>query len=293
MVAGRGVVQLSGYLDIFLAAFLAEGAVSALGFAQTFYMLPISLFGMSVAAAELPTLSRLGPGRSGELVGSVRRGLARMAFLNVPTMVGYLAFGFLLVGALYRTGRFRLEDNWLVYLVLGGYTTGLLASTSTRLLQNAFYALDDTKTPARTAALRVAVSAACAAPLMLLLDRLAVADLTDAPATKGLHLGALGLAFASGIGAWLEAALLGRALLRRTGQAAFPSRDIARMLLLALAAATPAALLWWQLPALHPALQAVLVVGLYGTIYLVLAAWRGLPEMAIVTNRLARLRRRR
>ena len=57
-------------------------------------------------------------------------------------------------------------------------------------------------------------------------------------------------------------------------------------------AALPAALLWWLLPPLHPLLQALLVVGLYGAAYLLLAAWRRLPEIAIVTDRLARLRRR-
>ena len=61
VVAGRGVVQLSGYLDLFLAAFLAVGAVSALSYAQVFYLLPISLFGMSIAAAELPPFPASAP----------------------------------------------------------------------------------------------------------------------------------------------------------------------------------------------------------------------------------------
>ena len=291
VLAGRGVVQLSGYLDLFLATFLAAGAVAAMGYAQMFYLLPISLFGMSVAAAELPQLARLGPGQGSEMMAKVRRGLSRMAFLNVPTAVGYLAFGFLLVGALYRTGRFRREDNWLVYLVLCGYTTGLLASTSTRLLQNAFYALSDARTPARTASLRVAVSTLCAVPLMIVLDRLTVAEWTGAPAGDGLRLGALGLALGSGVGAWLEAALLGRALRRLTGEAVFPLPEIGRMVLLALLAALPAAGLWAVLPALHPIVQAALVVGLYGASYLLLAAWRQLPEMAVVSARLRRFRR--
>ena len=59
LLAGRGAVQLSGYLDLLLASFLVAGALAALGWAQTLYLLPIGLFGMSVAAAELPELSRL------------------------------------------------------------------------------------------------------------------------------------------------------------------------------------------------------------------------------------------
>ena len=57
-ITGRGVVQLSGWLDLFLASFLFAGAVAVLGYAQILYMLPISLFGMSVAAAELAGLAR-------------------------------------------------------------------------------------------------------------------------------------------------------------------------------------------------------------------------------------------
>src|SRR5208283_2199654 len=53
----RGVVQISAYIDAFLASWLPTGAVSALAYAQTLYTLPVSLFGMSVSAAELPLMS--------------------------------------------------------------------------------------------------------------------------------------------------------------------------------------------------------------------------------------------
>src|SRR5258706_556750 len=58
-VAGRGVVQLAGYIDLFLASLLFTGAASADRFAPMFYLLPLGLFGVSVAASELPGLSRL------------------------------------------------------------------------------------------------------------------------------------------------------------------------------------------------------------------------------------------
>src|SRR5690606_8388799 len=44
-IAGRGVVQLSAWVDLVLASFLAAGAVAVIGYAQTLYLLPISLFG--------------------------------------------------------------------------------------------------------------------------------------------------------------------------------------------------------------------------------------------------------
>lgn len=277
VLAGRGVVQLAGYLDIFLAGFLAAGAVGALGYAQTLYLLPIGLFGMSVAAAELPEMSRLR--REGgaeavarELLPRVRRSLRQMAFLNVPTFLGYLAFGFLLVGALFRRGSFGEQDNWLVYLVLCGYTLGLLASTSSRLLQNTFYALGETRAPARIAALRVAVSAALGGALMVLLDRISVSALVEVRAAETpLYLGAAGLALASGVGSWLELLLLRRALARRVPGQFLPTSEMAKMLGLALAAGVPAGILWWWLPPLPVLVRALLVVGSYGVLYLLLA----------------------
>jgi putative peptidoglycan lipid II flippase len=53
----RGVVQISAYIDTMIASFLSTGALAGLSYAQTLYMLPISLFGMSVSAAELPEMS--------------------------------------------------------------------------------------------------------------------------------------------------------------------------------------------------------------------------------------------
>ena len=58
VVMSRGVGQISGYIDNILASLLPTGAVAALNYGQVFYMLPVSLFGLSVAAAELPSMSR-------------------------------------------------------------------------------------------------------------------------------------------------------------------------------------------------------------------------------------------
>ncbi|MGH9798534.1 MAG: murein biosynthesis integral membrane protein MurJ, partial [Candidatus Polarisedimenticolia bacterium] len=208
VVAARGVAQLSAWLDLFLASLLAVGALGALGWAQTLYVLPVSLFGMSVAAAELPELSRRGAAGVPEgFAARLQEALRRIAFLTVPTCVGYLAFGFLIVGAVYRTGAFRTADNWLVYLALAAYTLGLPATTRSRLLQNAFYALSDTRTPARIAVARVAVSTAVAVPLMVALDRVPIGAVAGGAVAgglvaggasgSGLFLGAVGLALGS------------------------------------------------------------------------------------------------
>ncbi len=289
-VAGRGVVQLAGYIDLILATWLATGASSADRFAQMFYLLPISLFGISVAASELPEMSRLrGEGMAPALLARVRRAVSYVAFLNIPTVVGYLAFGYLVTG-FYLGGKFLVQHNWLVYLVLCAYSTGIVATTTSRLLQNTFYALGDTRSPARIAGIRVGTSIAVALPLMFLFDRFPLASLIGLYRGPALYLGSVGLALASGFGAWMELYQLRAALRKRLPAFELPWRDDARMALLALAATFPGALVWWLLPpGLRPILKAIPVLGVYGLAYLLLAKLARLEE---VESALAGVRRR-
>lgn len=282
VIAGRGVYQLSAYLDLAFASLLAEGAVAAMGCAVMLYVLPVSLFGMSVAAAELPELSRDSrEGLTGAYRRRVRGSLAQMAFLIVPTALGYLAFGYLIVGGIYRSGRFSTGENALVYLVLAGYSLGLLATTWSRLLQNAFFALGETITPARVAFVRVAVSAATAVPLMLVLDRYRVGAVFESLAgTSDLHLGALGLSLGSAAGAWTELLLLRRWLVAKTGGGLLPWSKAGRMTAVALLSMAVGAGAWMLSLGWHVVLQALVVVGSYGLVYLILARLAGLGDLS-------------
>jgi putative peptidoglycan lipid II flippase len=87
VVMSRGVVNLSGLLDTILAALLADGAVAMMRYSQMIYLLPISLFGMSIAASELPELSRAGPTAVEDVRARVQGALERVTFLLVPTTV--------------------------------------------------------------------------------------------------------------------------------------------------------------------------------------------------------------
>ncbi|MGW8268329.1 MAG: lipid II flippase MurJ, partial [Longimicrobiales bacterium] len=107
VVAARGVVNLSSLMDLFLAGFLVEGAVAMMGRAQTLYFLPISLFGMAIAASELPELSRNRRAVKEVLVPRVRGALDRLAFLLIPSALAYILLGDVLVAALFQRGDFR------------------------------------------------------------------------------------------------------------------------------------------------------------------------------------------
>lgn len=278
-ILGRGVVQLSGYVDYFLASFLAVGAIAFLGYAQTLYMLPVSLFGMAVAAAELPELARQRTSASEAIRARITEGLRRISFLVIPSMVGYLILGDVIVAALYQSGTFGASDTFVTYVVLAGYALGLPAATSTRLFSSAFFALRDTRTPAKVAAARVVLAAGMGAALMFPLDRLAL---------QGHALGALGLSLAAGAAAWVEWLLLRRALLSRVGPAGAGAGTLAKMFTAAALAALAGRGVLVVLPPVHPILAAAVALSVYGAGYFAIAALLGLAEAREIFARLRR-----
>src|SRR5688500_10392432 len=110
-VFGRGAVQISGYIDYFLVSFLAAGTISITRYAQMLYMLPISLLGFSVAAAELPELSRMRDLGPAEMIKRARAALRVTWFWSIPVFVGFLAFGDGIVGVLFQGGTFEASDT--------------------------------------------------------------------------------------------------------------------------------------------------------------------------------------
>jgi len=125
----RGVVQISAYVDALLASLLPTGAVAALAYAQTLYTLPVSLFGMSVSAAELPAMSGA-VGSESEFAEVLRSrldaGLRQIAFLVIPSVAAFLVLGDVIVAAIYQSGRFTHDDVTYVWGILAGATVGLL-----------------------------------------------------------------------------------------------------------------------------------------------------------------------
>ena len=120
---GRGVVQISAYVDTLLASLLPTGAVAAVSYAQVLYTLPVSLFGMSVSAAELPEMSSAtgtGEERAAHLRARLESGLRQIAFLVVPSVVGFVALGDVVTGALYQSGEFTREMTLYVWGILAG-----------------------------------------------------------------------------------------------------------------------------------------------------------------------------
>ncbi len=254
VVTARGVVNIGSLLDLIVAGLLAEGALAVLGYAQMLYLLPISLFGMAIAASELPELSRQRKAPASEIARQLSAALERIHFLLVPSIAAFLLLGDLFVGGLYQRGEFLATDTPVVYAVLAAYSLGLLASSGSRVLASAFYAMRDTRTPARMAYLRVVVSLVVGMSLMFPLDRFVSGE---------LHYGATGLALGAAVAAWLEYALLRRCLARVLGPHG-PAPSVRSRILAATALATLAALASkWAFGSNVP-LHDGLIVGLLG-----------------------------
>ncbi len=272
-VAARGVVQVSAYVDSAIASLLPTGAVSALAYAQTLYLLPISVFGMSVTAAQLPAMSSA-TGTEAEIATALRaqldRGLRQIAFFIVPSAAVLFGLGDVIVAALYQGGAFDEASTRLVWAVLAGSALGLLAATQGRLYASAFYALGDTRTPFRFAALRVVLTIGCGFVAALWL-----------PGWLGLDAqwGTVGLSTASGLVGWVEYLALRAALGRRIGRTGVGLDAFARLWTAAILAAAAAFGVKVALAsALHPTLRGVAVLSVFGAVYGALTLLLGVPE---------------
>ncbi|MBB4638644.1 murein biosynthesis integral membrane protein MurJ [Longimicrobium terrae] len=295
-VMGRGVVQISAWIDAMLASFLVVGAVSTMQYAMTLYLLPISLFGMSVAVAELPELARQRSGGAEQLRERGSAALERIAFYVLPSFVALVALGDVVVAGLFQTGEFTRESTLIVYVTTAGFATGLMATTASRLLSSTFFALRDTRTPARYATVRVVLSIVLGVVLMLQFEGVDLGGgwkvgpgLFGHVRVGGQPLGVFGLALGAGIAAWVEWWLLKRSLKAKIGRVAPRTASVVRMVAAAVLAAAGGWALKLAFPDLGPFPRAVVVCGAYGFLYFAIAAALGLEQAGAVFRRLRRM----
>lgn len=279
---GRGVNQLSAYVDQIIASWLPPGAVAGLFNAQLLALLPVSLFGMSVSAAELPAMSGA-LGNQEEVAASLRQRIVastrRIGFFVVPSAIAFLALGDVVAGAIFQTGRFERADTVFVWEILAGSAIGLVASTIGRLYSSAYYALRDPRTPLRFAIVRVALTSG--------LGYLSALQLPKWIGVNPLW-GTAGLTASAGFAAWVEFLLLRRGMNRRIGQTDFPVVYFVKLWISASIAASAA----WGLRLLfHP--QGPIAAGItilvpYGLLYLGLTTVFGIDQVSVLWQRFAR-----
>jgi putative peptidoglycan lipid II flippase len=207
----------SGITDA--AGRVINGPVSWLGYAYRFVQLPLGLFGVALAAATLPSISRsVSAERMEEFRGTLAHSLGTALLLTIPSSVGLATMGESMIGLVYQGGRFTAFDTHQTAVALACYGAGLAGFAAIKILAPAFYALNDARTPMLVSAASVAINFGAAWGLL-----------------KWAGLGHAGLALSTSIVALFGAAAL-FALLRVRIQG-IHGKTLAR------SAATPAGLL--------------------------------------------------
>ena len=200
VIVGAGAYQISSIVDTQLASLLEQGAVAILGYAQLVAILPVSLFGISVAAVALPELSRDVVSDDTRLLKSrLAAGTSRIAYFVLPAAVALGALSPQVIGALFQTGAFGAAQTAIAAGVLSAYAIAIPAQASLKLFASGHYARGDTKTPVRIGILSVVVSAVSA---YLLMQRF----------------GPAGIALGAAIAAWVNSSLNFGLLSRRVGR---------------------------------------------------------------------------
>jgi putative peptidoglycan lipid II flippase len=144
---GLAATQVNIFVNTLLATSQGTGAVSWLTYAFRLMYFPIGLFGVSIATAVLPAVSRQAAVDDHAGVRStVSRGLAMMLMLNIPATLGLFVLARPIVELLFERGRFAAADTDATAAALRLYAAGLVGYSAARIVSPAFYALRQSRT---------------------------------------------------------------------------------------------------------------------------------------------------
>ncbi len=153
-ILGNAAVQVNVMVNTNFASTIldavrgADGPVSWLGYAFRFMQLPLGLFGVAMATATLPAISRsAASGDFEEFKKTLSRSLATVFLLTLPSSVGLSVLGQSIIGSIYQGGRFDHYDTVQTAEALSYFAIGLLGYAGVKVLTPAFYALNDARTP--------------------------------------------------------------------------------------------------------------------------------------------------
>ncbi len=222
---GLSVTQINLTVSTVLGSFFAGGP-TYLFYGMRLIQFPLGIFGVALATAILPTLSaQAARGAMDELRTTLGFGLRMILFIIVPAMVGLILLRTPIVHLFFEHGSFTAQDTAETALAVLCYAVGLWAFGGVRIIVSAFYSLQDTKTPAVSAAIAVAANILFSLALMS-------------------SLGAAGLALATALAAMVNGGILVAVLNRRLGGIEWGS--VGRSFLRVLVACAPMVVAcWW------------------------------------------------
>ena len=270
VITALGVVQLSSFIDLQIATYLPDGALTSLGNANTVVQLPVALFGISVAASSLPEFSRDSDNSmvNSALLERLRGGWQRILFYVVPSTIACIVYGDLIVGLLFRTGKFGREQQQVVHSVLAAFAIGLVSFGSVKLLSSAHYALKDYRTPLRASIGSLAISA--------------IISIAFAWPMRHTIYGAAGIALGTAIGSYVNLSVQIRGLRAKLGKLYTPHMwaGTRRIVVATVGATMLAAPLRYTLGSDRPWIAAPPTLAVFLLGYLVIAWLMGSGEAA-------------
>ena len=186
-ILGNAAVQINVLVNSNFASHISDpvagynGPVSWLQYAFRLMQLPLGLFGVAIASATLPSISRSAAQKNiEEMRSTMTRSLGMVLLLTVPSSIGLIVLGPSIIGAIYQHANFRLYDTQQTALALSCYALGLVGYSSIKVLNPAFYALNDARTP-----------------MLVSLSSIIINLATVSIMVRGAHLGHAGLALAT------------------------------------------------------------------------------------------------
>lgn len=192
-----GITQINQLVGTAIASG-QNSAVASLALADRVYQLPLGVIGIAVAIVLLPELSRaLKAGDSSEASALQNRSVEFCLFLTLPAAAALFILAEPVVRVLYERGAFAAGNSTpMVSATLALFALGLPAFVLIKAFTPGYFAREDTRTPMIFAAISVAV------------------NITLALALSG-RMGAAGIAAASAVAGWVNAALLLVTLIKR------------------------------------------------------------------------------
>jgi putative peptidoglycan lipid II flippase len=283
---GMAATQINVFVNTQFAASEGTGAISWLDYAFRVMYLPIGLFGVSIAAASTPALSRLAARDDTiQMRSTVASAIGLMLALNIPATLGLIALAVPIIALIFEHGRFTSSDTAATARALQFYALGLVGYSVVRIISPAFYALHKSRIPVIASITSVVANVA----LNIVLVRI---------------MGFAGLALGTSIAAILNATI--QLILLRRELGGIEARRIAVTFVKATIAATAMGIAAWYadlalrslLPGTAIPLQGVRVMGAIGAALAVLSATAWMLRLhefeearAMVLRQLQRLRR--
>ena len=139
-----------------LAYPIKRGSVSHLYYSQRLYQLPLGVFGISLATAIFPVMSKYAAKKDyASLTSTIAKGLSSTVFIAIPAAIGLAIVAKPLISLAFQHGKFTAEDTSITTWTLIFYSAGLCGYFAQQILTIAFYSMQDPKVPLKSAIIAV------------------------------------------------------------------------------------------------------------------------------------------